>query len=1214
MAFNLTMRSPTSTLANGIQYIPIPSDIYTMDGYGSVTCHLGRPPVCLPVCARAFPTNRLDFSFRISSWAPPAPISRFCRSALFHTPYPLTATPSTDIYSFGVMLWQLVTGEKPFSDVHPGRVFVGVCSRTLQLEWPPEAHPMVRKLGVACLSFDKRQRPSFTKVARVLGVIETVVRNEGAAAAAAAAAMAAGVSAAAPQPFARRETSGGGMPLGPGVGVNPGMGQIGSDGAVPMVGASIQMTSSLCAALATANVSHIRSISMAQVDVEGCGVAAPAPGTAAGAAGFPASAPLGPTHSAARQHLPQRLLTSSSRTARPLKQAMVLGDTGAMAAAGGTTGTARHRGGGAISTGFSATASNSAGGAGSAQALSASTPAMPTAWMVRGNPSGSYSYSYSLPQAPCESGNSNLTDPTPRSASITVAGSTPAIQQHPYGAYPHGIAIDGSTARPPYALHISASNAGGSGGMSGVMPVWPAHFLLPGSDMRLLATCIMPTPTPPPPPTPSSPQQEPLSGADAYAAAGGGSKPGGGVGGGLQAPYNMQHVCHPAHIGVHGGYPAAGSGSHFNMHSHQYVHGTSQRPHHQYPQRQLAWPPGQGPVPQAHLYPGQFLAPQPSPQQPQQEHGQQQQEQQTVQLLQIQQEQLQQRPVQDRQHDQDLPHQHQHEQEGVGASGLEVRGPGIMTGGSNGCQNICAQQLPLPLPQQEQVQEWQSATHWPVLHDRELQRQGAVGQGNGDGWVMPHAAGVRAASVIDGHKEAFLAGSVSRLAAVAGVAGGCGSACAHDTGGSCEVAPGVPSSARADTKGFELESQDMLAGVLPAGTAAGGLPSVHAYLAMYPLLHTQPHYQQGVLTHSHSHPNVSQPRHTHAWVSAAPHHGSGSGFTGSTGGVGGTEQRLIHGAGFSPPLTAAAAAAAQGGVLGTSLLEPASFFSTQHHLMASPSPLCGGMISPYFAPYMSCISPSGGHVWPPLRGALGSIASEPETTAESIALRGITAEGATSTGAYAGVTGDDNAMCAGTGTRSVLVAATSNALAGDGDLSLGSLGFSGSASQTMATQNIAAAQSTLTAVKLPDDHAFVACLQQMCSPGMSSTWPIPAAAGPAKGPGSVIPRSLVSLSLTPTSAVSQLATAPATVVKADQPLSPPPPSRTSHELYAAVVAQPPPPYSSTNLGLSSGRGSVAAVAATVPYRNVDRDRERDTSPAPHGLQRHAILEGDEEGL
>ncbi len=39
---------------------------------------------------------------------------------------------------------------------------------------------MVRKLGEACLSFDKRQRPSFTKIARVLGVIETVVRNEGA--------------------------------------------------------------------------------------------------------------------------------------------------------------------------------------------------------------------------------------------------------------------------------------------------------------------------------------------------------------------------------------------------------------------------------------------------------------------------------------------------------------------------------------------------------------------------------------------------------------------------------------------------------------------------------------------------------------------------------------------------------------------------------------------------------------------------------------------------------------------------------------------------------------------------------------------------------------------------------------------------------------------------------------------------------------------------
>ncbi|GLI63433.1 hypothetical protein VaNZ11_006322 [Volvox africanus] len=1112
-------------------------------------------------------------------------------------------SPAADIYSFGVMLWQLVTGEKPFGDVHPGRVFVGVCSGALQLEWPPDAHPMVRKLGEACLSSDKRQRPSFTKVARVLGVIETVVRNEGAAAAAVAVApvASAGVSAAAPQPFMMREASGGGMPLGPSVGVNTGKGQIGSDGAGPMVCASIQMTSSVCAA----NVGYAGSMPPAQDDSEGGCAAVPTPPTAA--AGFPAS--LAPIHSGARQHRQQRLLMPYSRTARSVTQAMVLGDAGAMAAAGSATGTARHRGGGALTRGFLATTSTAPGGAGSPTAPSPNTLAMPTAWMMRGSPSGSCSYSYSLLQAPCENSSGILTDPTPRSASVTVARTAPAMQQHPYGAFPHGVALDGSATRPPNAPQISASNAGGSGGLGGVMPMWPAHFMLSRSDLRLQANCIIP------PQPPSSPQQTLPSIADSYGAASGGPKPGGGFGGGLKPPYNVQHVYHPSHIGVHGGYPTAGPGGHFHAHGHHYLQGSySQRPHHQYPQLQLAWQPGQGPAPQAQVYLGQVLPPQPSP--PQQE-----QRPQDVQLQQVQQSQPQQQPVRSRQHDQDLPQQQQREQEGADASGQEVRLLGVLKAGCPGCWNTCAQPLPLPLPLEEQAQQWQSAACRPVQQDPEPHRQGAVGTGNGNKGVGSHARGPCAASIMNVPKDAFMGGSVAALAAAAaaGVGGSCGGACAHDTGASCEVAPAVASSARANTKGCELESQDMLPGLLPAGRAAAGLPAANSYLPMYPLLYPQSHHHQDVLTHSHSHPNVSQP--LHGWVSVVPHHVSGSGFTGSTGGpVGGIEQRLIHGAGFSPPL-AAAGAAAQGGVFGPSLLESASFFSTQPHVTASPSPLCGGMISPYFTPYMSCISPSAtmvcssGPVWTPLRGALGSIAAELDAAAESIAMCGITAECGTSAGASAAATGDGSAMCAGACTKSFLVAAASNPLAGDGDLSVGSQGYGGSASQTIAAQTIAAAQSTLAEVKLPDDHALMACLQQMCSPGISNTWPFPAAAGLAMGPGNVMPGPLVSLSLTPTSTVSQLGIATAKRVMADQLSSlPPPPSRMSHEPYAAGVAQPPPPYSSTICGLNSVGGSVAAVATTVPYRNVDHERERDVSPALHGLQRHAILEGDEEGL
>jgi len=86
---------------------------------------------------------------------------------------------ASDVYSFGVILWQMSTGRPPFEELHPGHIMVGVQEGSLRLAWPDDTHPLLKMLGQSCLVANTEQRPTFVHIARLLGVIEAVVRCEG---------------------------------------------------------------------------------------------------------------------------------------------------------------------------------------------------------------------------------------------------------------------------------------------------------------------------------------------------------------------------------------------------------------------------------------------------------------------------------------------------------------------------------------------------------------------------------------------------------------------------------------------------------------------------------------------------------------------------------------------------------------------------------------------------------------------------------------------------------------------------------------------------------------------------------------------------------------------------------------------------------------------------------------------------------------------------
>lgn len=79
---------------------------------------------------------------------------------------------SSDVWSFGVLLWELLTGEVPYREIDPLAVAYGVAMNKLTLPIPSTCpDPFVRILE-ACWSPDPHSRPSFCTILEQLTTIE----------------------------------------------------------------------------------------------------------------------------------------------------------------------------------------------------------------------------------------------------------------------------------------------------------------------------------------------------------------------------------------------------------------------------------------------------------------------------------------------------------------------------------------------------------------------------------------------------------------------------------------------------------------------------------------------------------------------------------------------------------------------------------------------------------------------------------------------------------------------------------------------------------------------------------------------------------------------------------------------------------------------------------------------------------------------------------
>ncbi|KJH52408.1 kinase domain protein [Dictyocaulus viviparus] len=109
-------------------------------------------------------------------------VMSFCGTVSWMAPEMIKKQPcceKVDVYSYGVVLWELLTREQPYKNINQMAIIYGVGSNNLSLPIPDSTPDGLKMLMRQCWSITPRNRPSFTQCLKYMDILYAELKEMG---------------------------------------------------------------------------------------------------------------------------------------------------------------------------------------------------------------------------------------------------------------------------------------------------------------------------------------------------------------------------------------------------------------------------------------------------------------------------------------------------------------------------------------------------------------------------------------------------------------------------------------------------------------------------------------------------------------------------------------------------------------------------------------------------------------------------------------------------------------------------------------------------------------------------------------------------------------------------------------------------------------------------------------------------------------------------